>query len=134
MQDCDNKPSFSFIKMSSTELTRQVQNKFVWIKEQKSLKLKTLIVQKKTEIIISRQKVADRFWNKLLGRSEVGNPLPSDEEIINLIESKEHPMFGETQYIKHMYYKTEEKLNQLYAAAQSATEIFVSIDDLKYLK
>lgn len=75
------KASSSGVYMSAVEVVRLADNALDWCKKMKAKRRQELIDAEKRSIIKKREKSANRFWNRWLGRSDVGKPLPTDKEI-----------------------------------------------------
>lgn len=128
--------STSGVYMSSEDLIRAATSTLDWCKEMKAKKRQKMIDAEKQSIIKKREKSAGRFWNRWLGRSDVGKPLPSDKEIWEKLDTDsggDSISFGAGFWIDIRYSRIEETANRLLRSAQYGKEVFVSSSDLEYL-
>ena len=122
------KASSSGVYMSAVEVVRLADNARDWCNKMKAKRRQELIDAEKRSIIKKREKSANRFWNRWLGRSDVGKPLPTDKEIWAELDRSgggDHIRFGAGFWIDLQYSKIEDVAERLLRTAAHGKEVFV---------
>lgn len=130
------KASSSGVFMSAVEVVRLADSALDWCKMMKAKRRQELIDAEKQSIIKKRERSANYFWNRWLGRSDVGKPLPTDKEIwaeLDRGSGGDHISFGAGFWINLQYSKIEDVAERLIRTAAHGKEVFVSSSDLEYL-